>query len=68
MSTAYLRARDHLQQAAAILQGTDSRSRQLLHIVLRTISLIDDMPPPKPKPVSNVVDFVEFKDRSARHH
>ncbi|MGV8854123.1 MAG: hypothetical protein ACOH2L_05715 [Devosia sp.] len=67
MSTAYLRARDHLQQAAAILQGTDGRSRQLLHIVLRTISLIDDMPPPAARPVSNVLDFVEFKDRFQRH-
>lgn len=63
MSPTYLLARDHLQQAAAILQGTDRHSRQLLHIVQRTISLIDDLPRPASKPANNVLDFVEFRSR-----
>ena len=65
MQTTYLLARDHLQQAAAILRGTDSRSRQLLNIVERTISLIDDMPRHSPSPQDNVLDFATFK---ARHN
>lgn len=35
-------ARDHLQRAMAILQGDDSRSRQLRHIIERTIGLMDE--------------------------
>lgn len=68
MSTAYLRARDHLQQAAAILQGTDGHSRQLLQIVVRTIGLIDDIVPPVVQRATNVVDFFEFKDRTGHHY
>ena len=68
MQTTYLLARDHLQQAAAILRGTDSRSRQLLNIVERTISLIDDMPRTLPDPLDNVLDFVAFKARHAHQH
>jgi hypothetical protein len=66
MTSTYLLARDHLQQAAAILQGTDSRSRQLLHIVERTISLIDDLSPPEPpaRPEPNVLDFATFRAQS----
>ncbi len=68
MSSTYLRARDHLQQAAAILQGTDSQSRQLLQILQRTINLIDDLPPAPPRPITNVLDFDEFKARRMDHY
>ena len=44
MPPTYLLARDHLQRAVAILQGADSRSRQLRYIVERTISLLEDRP------------------------
>ena len=63
MSSIYIRARDHLEQAAAILKGSDAQSRQLLNIVQRTINLIDDMPPPPVRPPSNVLDINEFRDR-----
>jgi hypothetical protein len=62
MPPTYVLARDHLQRAAAILQGADSRSRQLRYIVERTISLIDDSPPVT-RPVGNVLDFTAFRDR-----
>jgi hypothetical protein len=68
MPTTYLLARDHLQQAAAILRGSDSRSRQLLNIVERTISLIDDIPLPASDHQDNVLDFAAFKARSAHQH
>ena len=63
MPTTYLRARDHLQQAAAILRGGDCNAVQLLNIVERTISLIDDLPVDAPRPIDNVLDFVAFKAR-----
>lgn len=68
MSSTYLMALDHLQQAAAILQGSDSQSRQLLQILQRTINLIDDLPPFPARPVGNVLDFAEFKSRHQHHN
>ena len=68
MPTTYLLARDHLQQAAAILRRGDSRSRQLLTIVERTISLIDDMPPLRAEARPNVLDFAAFKARHLPHY
>jgi hypothetical protein len=65
MPPTYVLARDHLQRAAAILQGADSRSRQLRHIVERTISLIDDTLPEAEEPSSNVLDLAAFRDRRA---
>lgn len=62
MPPTYLLARDHLQRAVAILQGTDSRSRQLRHIVERTIKLIDDGQQPPPVP-PNVFDLATFRAR-----
>ena len=62
MPPTYLLARDHLQRAVAILQGTDSRSRQLRHIVERTIKLIDDGQQPPPVP-ANVFDLAAFRAR-----
>lgn len=63
MPPTYILARDHLQRAAAILQGADSRSRQLLYIVERTISLMDDLQPTAHPRASNVLDFASFRDR-----
>jgi hypothetical protein len=65
MSPNYALAREHLQRAAAVLQGADNQSRQLLHIVERTISLIDDMPAAPVKINSNVLDFATYRDRHA---
>jgi hypothetical protein len=62
MPSTHLPARGHLERAVAILEGTDSRSRQLRYIIERTISLMDDLVPPQPKP-HNVVDFVSFRAR-----
>ena len=45
MPPTYVLARDHLQRAATILQGVDSRSRQLRYIIERTISLMDETRP-----------------------
>jgi hypothetical protein len=42
MPPTYVLARDHLERAMAILQGTDSRSRQLRNIIERTIGLMDE--------------------------
>lgn len=62
MPPTYVLARDHLQRAVAILQGADSRSRQLRYIVERTINLMDDADPSK-KTVGNVLDFAAYRDR-----
>lgn len=68
MPTTYLRARDHLQQAAAILRASDCHSLELLNIVERTISLIDDLPLGRPRPMDNVLDFAAFKARHAHYN
>ena len=65
MPPTYILARDHLQRAAAILQGADSRSRQLLYIVERTIRLMDEVPPTPQTHASNVLDFASFRGRQA---
>lgn len=65
MPPTYILARDHLQRAAAILQGADSRSRQLLYIVERTITLMDDFQPVPATTDSNVLDFASFRGRQA---
>jgi hypothetical protein len=57
----YVLARDHLQRAATILQGADQRSRQLRHIIERTIGLMDDYRP-EPKPTAaNVVEINDYR-------
>ncbi len=66
MVSTYLLARDHLQCAAAILQGTDSRSRQLRYIIERTVTLMEDFTPEPQIDRGNVLDFARFKDRAAR--
>ena len=65
MPPTYVLARDHLQRAATILQGVDSRSRQLRYIIERTITLMDEArQEPSPRP-SNVLDFATFRERQA---
>lgn len=62
MPPTYVLARDHLQRAVTMLQGSDSRSRQLRYIIERTINLMDDV---RDEPVampSNVLDFASFRD------
>jgi hypothetical protein len=67
MPPTYLLARDHLEQAATILQGHDNRSRQLRHIIERTIGLMDDFQRRQPPSSSNVLDFAAARrERSTR--
>jgi len=61
MPPTYLLARDHLEQAATILQGEDNRSRQLRHIIERTIGLMDDFHHRQSQGSSNVLDFAAFR-------
>ncbi|QQR34613.1 hypothetical protein JI749_09435 [Devosia oryziradicis] len=62
MPPTYVLARDHLQRAATILQGVDSRSRQLRYIIERTISLMDETrQEPLPR-ATNVLDFAAFRE------
>ena len=62
MPPTYVLARDHLQRAATILQGVDSRSRQLRYIIERTISLMDETRQEPPSRSSNVLDFAAFRE------
>lgn len=57
----YLLARDHLQRAAVILQGADHQSRQLRHIIERTIGLMDDFRPEAPEPRDNVFELNAYR-------
>jgi hypothetical protein len=57
----YVLARDHLERAATILHGGDQRSRQLRHIIERTIGLMDEYRPETRKPSANVVDFSDYQ-------
>lgn len=62
MLPTYVLARDHLQRAATILQGADSRSQQLRHIIERTISLMDDFRiEPTMNRSANVLDLAAFR-------
>lgn len=65
MPPTYVLARDHLQRAATILQGVDSRSRQLRYIIERTISLMDEGRQEPVSRASNVLDFASFRARQA---
>jgi hypothetical protein len=66
MPPTYLLARDHLEQAATILQGHDNRSRQLRHIIERTIGLMDDFQRRQPAPDGNVLNFSAFHRERSR--
>ncbi|MCP8883565.1 hypothetical protein NIM87_08650 [Devosia sp. XJ19-1] len=61
MPPTYVLARDHLQRAATILQGADQRSRQLRHIIERTIGLMEEIRPEQAKPVSNVLELNDYR-------
>lgn len=63
MPPTYVLAKDHLQRAATILQGVDSRSRQLRYIIERTITLMDDVRAEPTSRRGNVLDLAEFRDR-----
>jgi len=60
MPPTYLLARDHLQRAAIILQGSDQRSQQLRIIIERTICLMEDFRPEPEKP-DNILDFAAHR-------
>ena len=66
MPKAILLARDHLERAACILKGADSRSRQLRNIIERTITLMDELRPEPPAPKGNVLDFARFRESHSR--
>jgi len=59
----YVLARDHLQRAAIILQGTDQRSRQLRSIIERTIGLMDEYRPEPATRAANVLELNEHRHR-----
>ena len=61
MPPTFVLARDHLERAAAILQGVDSRSRQLRHIIERTIGLMDEFDVYMPTSGANVLDLDAFR-------
>lgn len=61
MPPTYVLARDHLQRAATILQGSDSRTRQLRHIIERTIALMDEARQEPVVPSSNVLNLSTFR-------
>ncbi len=63
MPPTYVLARDHLQRAATILQGADSRSRQFRYIIERTISLMDESQSQPAPDDSNVLNFSAFRSR-----
>jgi len=63
MPPTYVLARDHLQRAVTILQGADSRSRQLRYIIERTISLMDETRQEPLSAATNVLDFAAFRER-----
>jgi len=74
MPSTYILARDHLEQAASILRGDDTQTKQLRTIVERTIALMNEFqrdapsgPERRPgKSPGNVLDFEAYRDRSHR--
>lgn len=60
MSPTYVLARDHLEQAAAILSGPDSHTAELRSIVQRTIALMVEYERRATRPGGNVVDFSDY--------
>lgn len=61
MPPTYVLARDHLERAATILQGTDSRSQQLRHIIERTIALMDDFRRQEAPEGENILDLESIR-------
>lgn len=67
MPSTYILARDHLEQAASILRGSDTQTQQLRYIVERTIALMSEFERRSEKGPSNVLDFEYYRDRSCRN-
>lgn len=60
----YALARDHLQQAAIALDGSDSRTRQLRYIIERTIVLMEETHHQQAAAnTSNVLEIAAFRGR-----
>ena len=66
MPPTYVLARDHLEQAVSILRGTDAHTRELRHIVVRTIALMREFERREARAPGNVVDFQSFRFRRSR--
>jgi hypothetical protein len=60
MRQTYILARDHLEQAAAILSGPDSQTTELRSIVQRTIALMVEYERAATRPGGNIVDFADY--------
>jgi hypothetical protein len=60
MTPTYYLARDHLEQAVCILRGTDSQTRQLRHIVERTIALMTEIEDRSRRERGNVLYFESY--------
>lgn len=60
MRHTYVLARDHLEQAAAILRGPDSHTTELRSIVERTIALMYEYERTGRRVSDNVVDFTDY--------
>lgn len=61
MLPVYVLARDHLEQAASILRGTDAQTQQLRLIVERTIELMWELELRQSRASANVVDLASFR-------
>ncbi|MDP1729805.1 MAG: hypothetical protein Q8L54_01240 [Devosia sp.] len=66
MPPTFVLARDHLEQAVSILRGGDTQTRQLRHIVERTIALMSEFERKSRMDADNVLDFEHYRDRSPR--
>lgn len=67
MPSTYILARDHLEQAASILRGSDTQTQQLRYIVERTIALMREFERRSEERPGNVLDFGYYRDRSCRN-
>lgn len=63
MPPTYILARDHLEQAASILNGTDAQSRQLRAILERTIALLREIERREARAPGKILEFAVFRDR-----
>jgi hypothetical protein len=61
MTPTYYLARDHLEQAVCILRGTDTQTRQLRHIVERTIALMGEIEDRARREDGNVLYFERYR-------
>lgn len=66
MPPTYHLARDHLEQAASILSGDDIPTRQLRHILERTIALMCEFERREARRPASVIDFQAFRPGGGR--